>query len=443
MVDAVVVGGGVSGLTAAYLLTKQKKHVVLIAPEPLGGMLVTKKQDGFTLEQGPNVLLEKPEMSALIDSLNLRHEVVYPVTDNYRQYVWHQGRAYQVPKSLPRFIGTQLFSVKEKLRILRALFVGAIFKPQAEDETVANFFARGLGMGVTRRTLDPVLKGIYGGSVDQLSARALFPFLWDSMTRGESLFQYMKGRKQEGRAKPKTFVFRSGMQTLVERLRAAAGESLQIVSGRVSAVELEQSPYRIELESGASFIAAQLVLALPAREVAKIIKAPASHQQAHEFLRCAALRRYAPLTLVHCATEQMPSFPHDTFGILFPEGTEHLFLGAMFNSLLFPHLAPKGKQLLTLCFGGINALEHPAALSPSAEVIAALCKKYLGVSNFTQLASYRWEGAIPQYEIGHQTFLKSMIEFEQRYSGIALALVDRGGVGVPDRIRSVMELINQ
>jgi oxygen-dependent protoporphyrinogen oxidase len=442
MVDAVVVGGGVSGLTAAFLLTQQKKKVILVAPDPLGGMLVTKKQGGFTLEQGPNVLLEKPEFSALIDRLGLRQEMVYPITENYRQFVWHQLRAYQVPKSLPRFIGTPLFSIREKLRILRALFLQAVFKPEAQEETVATFFTRGLGSGVTRRTLDPVLKGIYGGSVDTLSAKALFPILWDSMERGESLFQYMRGRKLQGHAKPKTFVFRAGMMTLTERLREASGESLQIVSGKVTGAELEPSSYRVTLEGGECFVTPQLVLALPAREVAKIINVPPTHFEAEEFLRCVALRRYAPLTVVHCATEQQPCFPADTFGILFPEGTPHLFLGAMFNSLLFPHLAPKGQQLLTLCFGGINALNNPAALSPAQDVIAEICKNYLGVSRFSVLASYRWDGAIPQYEVGHKAFLDSILGLEKKCPGLILAMADRGGVGVPDRIRSVMELIN-
>ena len=208
-------------------------------------------------------------------------------------------------------------------------------------------------------------------------------------------------------------------------------------------IDLEQSPYRIELESGENLIAPQVVLALPARECVKIVKAPASHIEAQQFLRYAALRRYAPLTIVHCATDQVPCFPTDTFGILFPEGTPHLFLGAMFNSLLFPHLAPKGQQLLTLCFGGINALDKPSALSPTEGVVAELCKNYLGVTRFSQLACYRWDGAIPQYEIGHQEFLQSVLGFEQKYSGITLAMVDRGGVGVPDRVRSVMELINE
>lgn len=430
-----------SGLTAAYLLTRQGKRVTMYAPETLGGMLLTRKQGGFTLEQGPNVILEKPELKQLIDQLGIRDQVVYPLDDNYRQFVWHAGAPCQVPRAPLLFLKSKLFSLREKVTILRALFKPGVFLPEAADESVLTFFSRGLGSTIVYRVLDPVLKGIYGGQVRDLSAAAIFPQLWESMTRGRSLIGFLKERRTRGVARPKTFVFRRGMESLIEALRQAAGTKLTHRKTLVTSIAFSAGNYRIVDSGGDVCEAPQLVLALPLRLAVPLISLDSVGDDLKIIQQLVNNRRYAPLAVIHCSSRQAPSFAENSFGILFPEGTPDFFLGAMFNSQIFPHLAPTGEHLITLCFGGISAAGKDDALKPSDALVKGLCLQFLGLADVSIMARHLWQGAIPQYDMQHRELELALSEFEIKYPGLVFASADRGGVGVSDRIKSVVELI--
>ena len=144
--------------------------------------------------------------------------------------------------------------------------------------------------------------------------------------------------------------------------------------------------------------------------------------------------------MVHCAVQRLPhKFSPQSFGILYPEGARPGFLGAMFNSYLFPHLAPQDKQLVSLGCGGVGA--EGELLLPPDQVILDVCRRQLGVDSVIILAKHCWHQAIPQYEPGQLAFVASVEALEREFAGLTMAGVDRGGVGVPDRIKSVMELL--
>lgn len=442
-VDALVVGGGISGLVAAWRLARRGERVVLLEPAGIGGMIRTRAEAGFLLEQGPNVLVEKPAISRLIDELNLRTEVVYPLTDRYRQFIWHEGRACQVPKSPLQFIRSSLLSIPEKLRVLKTLFFRGVLAPNSDSESVLTFFSRGLGEPLTRRIMDPVLKGIYGGDISRLSAPALFPRLWQAMKERQSLLAFMAARRRSGAVKPRIFVFRQGMSSLSRALVNACADHLEIVSQEARSVRIAPRSFSVTTDSGHSFQSGKLVLALPLRLSLPLLEvSDTGRQELQQILSLAQARRYAPLSVVHCASDHAPSFPDHSFGVLLPSGAHSGFLGAMFNSALFPHLAPQGKHLLTLCFGGIEAVGEPALLKPDDALVKSLCQHYLGVSGVTVLARHQWGQAIPQYEAEHRELESACRKLEESCPGLYLAGADRGGVGVSDRVGSVMELLN-
>ena len=101
---AAVIGGGVAGLAAAYDLVRAGERPFLIEPSAIGGMIKSVARDGFTLEAGPNVLVERSEMKELLGDLGLMSAVRYPVVENYGQYVWYSGRPVKVPSGFREFV---------------------------------------------------------------------------------------------------------------------------------------------------------------------------------------------------------------------------------------------------------------------------------------------------------------------------------------------------
>jgi len=213
---AAVIGGGIAGLTAAYELVKAGERPLLIEPGPIGGMIRSVQQDGVTLECGPNVLVERPDLKELLSDLKISSEVVYPSVNPYGQYVWYRGHPVKVPAGFFELLCSPLFTLKTKLLLPLRAFASGVLPRTSEDCTVEDFFKPLLGLHTVRHLLDPVLKGIYGGDVAKLSARSIFPSLWSAAQQGGSLFSYMQSRRSSG--KPPILVVRGGMQRIVAEL---------------------------------------------------------------------------------------------------------------------------------------------------------------------------------------------------------------------------------
>ena len=98
--DTIIIGGGVSGLACAYWLRQSGRRVLVLEAERFGGVIETDRLAGYTLEQGPDVFLEKPDLKALIEALGLGAAQAFPVHKRYRQMVWYKGAARTVPRGL-------------------------------------------------------------------------------------------------------------------------------------------------------------------------------------------------------------------------------------------------------------------------------------------------------------------------------------------------------
>lgn len=432
--DVAIIGGGITGLTAAHQLALQGRNVVLIEPQELGGVLQSTSVDGFTLELGPNVLVEQPEVLALIKSLGLSDRVRYPAADPYAQYVWHRGGAVEVPKTPKALATSPLLSTYAKSRLLRGLFSKGGVKRDQGTASVAEFFGNLLGKQVVQRLIDPVLGGIYGGDVSKLQARQVFPELWSHIQEGKSLASYAKAKKIAGR---KTFVLEGGNSCLVSALAEELHQNSVVLKDEAVDIEFDADHhiFTIHTKNQRALRAERVAIATSGRGTAGFIRNLDS-VLAEDLLSL----RYAPITVVHCAVSSDIELPKDGFGVLMPSSDSGQILGIMFNSLLFPHLAPEGEQLLTLCFGGMCTPEN-AELEGDIldEVVAKELGRRLGAESYRILSVKKWSKAIPQFESGHDRRIERMRSLEARLPGLSFIGVDTGGVGVPSRVRAAVE----
>ena len=440
-----VIGAGISGLAAAYEALERGYKVVLFEPGAVGGMVQSRTQDGFTLEDGPNVVIERPELSRFIDLLGLRGEVTYPSVDPYEQYVWWNGRPHLVPKSLLPLLSSQLFSTQLKLALPVRLFKKGLLKPQLDDESVLAFFSRLLGVDTTKALLDPVLKGIYGGEVAELSARTLFPKLWTAAQQGSSLVQYLKSRK--GGGTPKVLTFRGGIQTLTDALWKRIEPRITFVRERVVGItQQDQVEFQITTAQGGNYTCHNVVLSLAGKHLATLVE-PLSGNVS----KILSGVPYASLAMCHVSVRDDAVKLRKAFGVLFPGGMKHHLLGVMYKSIIFPDTAPVGRQLLSIVFGGAQAGDFNPSEQELQVGVHEILQEYFTTSLQTAdlhwLGARLWKEAIPQLSVGHYRKIAQIDALETERKGLVVCGVDRGGVGVADRIsagiRAVERLVGE
>ncbi len=434
---AAVIGGGIAGLMAAYELTKVGERPYLVDPGPLGGVIRSSLHNGYTLELGPNVLVERPEIKALIAELGLQSSVVYPRVENYGQYVWYDNKPTRAPRGLWELFASPLMSTASKCALPFRLVLPGVLRAKSADCSVENFFAPLVGMHAVHSLVDPVLKGIYGGDVERLSARSLFPNLWRAARQRKSVVGFMLSRQRKG--KPPVFVLKGGLDSLTRKLWSSIEPHVEHVRERVKRIfPLQDARYSILLESGRRLEVDGCVLATGGKTLQGLV--PALSETLAERLE---EMHFADLTVMHFAVPQDANLIEDAFGVLFPGGQSHNLLGVMFNSMLFPHVAPKDKHVLTVVLGGAQANNEPSNEETLRQEVPQLLERLLGIKGFEFLLYTHWPHAIPQLELGHYEVVAEMNRCEESHPGIVFAGVARGGIGVSDRIRVVHDAVNR
>lgn len=436
-----VIGGGIAGLVAANELVKAGYRPVIIEPGVPGGMIRSSNVDGFTLEQGPNVLVERQDMKSLLEDLGLQDRVRYPAVNPYGQYVWNRGQPVRVPQGVADLLVSPLFSLSTKLLLPVRLAQAGLLKPESDDLSVLDFFSPLIGEQAARDVLDPVLKGIYGGDVAQLSARTIFPGLWDAAVRGLSIIGYMRQRPQGGR--PSIMVLDGGIQTVTDALVERTRGRVEWLNARVERIErISAREYRLVCSTGASVDVEACVVTPAGRALSRMIGGLSV-----DLSEMLTAQEYASLAVVHLSVPRSEALVKDAFGVLFQAGMPNDLLGVMFNSQIFPHVAPPEKHILTVMVGGSQARNREFDEATLKEVlpkqISELLRISSGVSSIEWLGLTPWKDAIPQLKVGHYKLVAKLNEVEAALPGLVFAGVDRGGVGVTDRVRIAREAVGR
>src|SRR5215470_13342147 len=234
-----IVGGGISGLSAAYALEKKRRagaevEYVLYESSPrLGGVLVTEQVDGCLIEAGPDSFLtEKPWASDLCQQLGLGDQLIGSNDADRKTYILVRGRLVEMPDGLMFMVPTKilptvlspLFSWKTKLRMAREWF----HPPHKAngDETVASMVERHYGREMVDLLADPLLSGVYGGEASQLSVRAVMARFSDMEAKHGSLGRAMLAARRNapkpahGQTRPLFTSLKEGMQQMVDAVVA-------------------------------------------------------------------------------------------------------------------------------------------------------------------------------------------------------------------------------
>jgi len=413
---AAVIGGGISGLAAAWELLKEGVDVELFeGAERVGGVIHTTRRGPYLFESGPNtVMATLPSFYSLVDELGLREDMLVVPPEDSERYLYFKGSLHPLPKSFKEFLKTDLFTWPQKLRVLMEPLI-----PKGDpdhEETVAEWFGRRIGRGLTMTWIDIVVTGIYAGNPNMLGIQSAFPDLHAMEEKYGSVFKAMKARAQERREKGgrKTAMvsFKQGLQQMIDALSEKLGERIhlrhairRIATDASGGFALTiQEPGGLEEEARFD----RVVMAVPA-QTAGILLAEVAPEVSDLLFEIESV----DMVVVQAGfdREALPGLPHG-FGFLIPRSMRMRTLGWIFSSEIFPQQNPEGKVSMIGMMGG--ALD-PQCLHVSDEQIQhlmlgelALCLDQSKTPSPEVFEPIRWKGAIPQYNVGHKRRIEAV-----------------------------------
>jgi oxygen-dependent protoporphyrinogen oxidase len=447
--DAVlVVGGGITGLVAARALALGGAPVRLVEAGPrLGGKVSTEHVDGFLIEGGPDSMLAtRPAGIALARELGLGEELI-GTRGTRRVYVRHRGELVAIPeglglvlpsRTLP-FARTRLFSMGEKLRMAKDVVWPRILGP--DDVAVGTFLRERLGSPLVDRLAGPLVGGVYGTPIDELSLDGVLPQLRAAERDHRSLLLagLAEGRviRAVAAARPGgppgigTFAsLRDGMGRFVDALASAlVASGVEVDTGRPLRSLGRAGPgVAARFADGSLDTFAAVVVATPAPVAASLVGDE-----------------------VPGATRPLGTIPHGSsivvaigyprasvgreligHGYLVPAAEGGPISAVTLASEKWLGRAPDDMVLVRLSVRG----EAPWTTSDDATLIAAArddieaTLRIVAEPVLTRLT--RWTGSMPRYTVGHLGRVASIEAAMTAWPAVVLAGSSYRGVGLPD-----------
>ena len=462
-----IIGGGVSGLSAAYALETQKKkraelnYVLFEAGSRLGGVIATERSDGFVIEAGPDSFLtEKPWATDLCRELGLGDQLMASNDAERRTYILLNGRLvplpdglmFMVPTNFPAAFFSSLFSWPTKLRFLREWFYRPT--PDIPESTAAEFVERHYGREMVERVADPLLAGVYGGGADELSATSVLARFTEIEAKQGSLGRAMVAARKlhtlsvdqgyggqpraavpmkSGQTKSLFTSLKGGMQTLTDAMVARIEESEQRLNTPVQAVKPEFGKWLLA-SNGRTEEFDGVIIAAPAYVAAELLRSRVPQISAE----LEQIRYSSSITVALAFDNSTRASLPPGFGFLAPRSEGKRILACTFVHNKFASRAPEDRALIRCFFGGSRD-EEILQLSDAeiTSIVRRELQEILGITAVPDLVRiFRWPQAMAQYTVGHKARVERIRETVSSVPGLALAGNAYGGIGVPDCVRS-------
>lgn len=444
----VIVGGGITGLAAAWALQQQGiPYAVLEAAGRWGGKVITTRRGDadappFIMEGGPeSFVTRKPEVWQLACELGIRDQVIAARDEARSIFILTDGQPLAVPMHPIRFLTSPLLSWRGKLRLLAEPFIPPRRDPG--DESLASFAARRLGAEAEERLISPLLGGIYNANPREQSVLVTAPIMRDLERAHGGLLRGMIARRKRraapvSDAPPARFItFANGSQTLIEALTARLTGQLRL-NAPVSALRPLAAGYDVILNDGERWPAAAVILATPAGVTARIL---AEHFP--ESARLLSAIRHSSLgtaALIYRADDMAGVLPFS--GVMIPRREQRRIDAVTWPSRRARERTPAGYELLRVFYGGGD----PAlATLPEAALIAIIqaeLRDLFGIHAQPQhYVVARWVEEYAQAQVGH---LDLVAAIERALpAGLFVAGASYRGLAVPDCIRQGREAAEQ
>ncbi len=407
--DVVIIGGGISGLSAAFFL---KKHgipfLLLEKSDHVGGVMNSFEEEGYLLEEGPTTFMGMMSpIQEMIKTLHLESRLMTPEKSSKKRYIYKEGSLHGVPLNPFHLFSSSLLSLRGKLRLLQEPLIPR--RKDTGDETVAQFFRRRIGDEATESLVDPFVSGIYGGDMRELSVQAIFPHLAEWERKFGSL---MKGFfKHKGPKKDRTlYSFKKGLGELPRAIETWVGNSI-LKKSQVTHIEKnEQGCFVLSIFKDGKTETLEtkaLICAAPAYVTAEMLQS-ADPELATELLQIS----YASLNVYHLGYHKKDvGVSCEGFGFLIPRSEQKKLLGVLWTSSFFHNRSPKDHVLLTAMAKGEATLED--ILEEVGDILSTQARPQF-------IHEKKYLKALPQYTLGHLERVALIENLVQKHPGLLI-----------------------
>jgi oxygen-dependent protoporphyrinogen oxidase len=456
----VVIGGGISGLAAAWRLSRAvpgAEVIVLEGAATVGGKLRLEDVGGLSVDVGAeSVLARRPEAVGLIQEIGLGSDLVHPKAGSasvLSRGVLHPlpaGTVMGVPARSTSLAGLAgLLSPDEVARVAQEPTIPV--SARTEDVDVASWVAERMGRAVVDRLVEPLLGGVYAGHADRLSLQATVPALWQRAVSGQNLLagpvqtaqtaqasQTAQHQQQQQlpAAGPVFAGIRGGVGrlalTLADRLRE---NSVQVrTSTTVRGLRRTETGWQVETgpAPSPSYVQADaVILAVPPAAAAKLlaveVPAAAAELAQIEAASVAVVVAAVPREQLHGVTGT---------GLLIPPIEDRMIKAATFSSGKWSWVSDDvGSDLLIVRLSVGRAGEERVLQRPDGELtgtavgeLAALLGRAV---HPVDTRVVRWGGGLPQYNVGHLDRIRRLRAAVAAEPALAICGAALDGVGVP------------
>jgi protoporphyrinogen/coproporphyrinogen III oxidase len=453
-----IVGGGISGMAAAYRVREidPAAHVTLFeASGRLGGALQTERRDGWLIERSADMFTTRePWAIELCRRIGIAEELIETDARYRRAFVVRRGRLVPVPEGFTLMspakiwpiITTRILSPLGKLRMAWERFTPA--RRDDADESLESFVVRRFGREAFERLIQPLIGGIYTADPAKLSMQATLPQFVEMERRWKSLIRGMRSRQASGGHQPAEvgdsrgsgarygqFVApRDGMQRLVEAIVARLPPGCARLNSPVERIE-SSATWKVFVRNQSSpETFDELILAAPGAVSSRLLRGVddqlASLVGRIQHAGCS-------VAIVGVRREQI-AHPLDGFGFVVPAIENRRIIAGSMASVKFPGRAPEGKVLLRVFVGG--ALQPELGELPDDAIHGLVLDELhelIGLAGEPELFEVaRWSQMMPQYHVGHLDLVRQIEERAAAIPHFALAGNAYRGVGIPFCIRS-------
>lgn len=445
MKSVVIIGGGITGLAAAWELQQQGvPYVLLEASGRLGGKIMTDRAEGFIFDGAADSFLgTRPWAWQLCHEIGLGDRLVGTNDHLRKTYVLKDGKLHLIPRGMRLLVPVDpdgllestLFSEAGKQRLLQEPEIPG--SSTGSDESLASFVRRRFGEEALEALGEPLMAGIHTADPETLSMQASYP---DYLEK-ERLYGNVTIPTRQADIKPApplpaqpTTLFvslQNGVFELIETLQARLGDNIRLNSP-VERVDAEKI---VHLASGEKIEAQAVIMTAPAAQAARLLSEISPELAGN----LASILTLSSATVSFGYREADLPGPLDGFGFVVAADEPTHLLASTWSSTKLPGRAPAGHALLRVFFGGHR---HEADVDLPDEDLIALAKTELRrVMNIEAepiiSRIFRWRQANPQYRVGHIELLRQLRE--QCPAWMRLAGSPYEGVGIPACVKQGRE----
>ncbi len=444
-----IIGGGITGLAAAYKLEQAKAAGVNIEydlyeqSDRLGGKIQTEHVNGFVIERGPDSFLaRKQSMSRLAKEVGMEEELL--ANDTGQAYVLRDNQLYPipggavmgVPTEIQPFLTTRLFSPIGKLRAAGDFFLSRTASKD-EDISLGHFFRHRLGDEVVDHLIEPLLSGIYAGDLNKLSLKATFPQFQQMEEQHGSLIKGMRAsranRPKRSEEKPKGMflTFRNGLESFVQAIEKHLDAESIHTQTDITSIQKEGNQYRLQLANGESHMFDEVIMTTPPHVTASML----DHYSYFQYLKEMEATTVATVALGF--KKDAVRNPYEGTGFVVSKNSNHTITACTWTHKKWRHSTPEGHALLRSYVG--RAGDSAIVWRSDEEIVKAVLhdlKQIMDIDGEPEFYRVtRWKQAMPQYNVGHTyKIMKIKEDIRRNLPGLHLCGAGFEGVGLPDCI---------